>query len=127
MQTQTLLEPVEQTARDIVARTKEDARLWDTETPEQRRKREYDESEAAKVLNQLGRIEEIRAELARASENYRHSSGQSFQRLQAMIGPHAPAEVNKAAKAVADAFDIPLSNAGLKQPPTPKKHSPFED
>ncbi len=95
------------------------------ETPEQRQKREAEEKAQEYTINQLGRIDEIRAQLGRANENYKASTSQVFQRLQAIVGDANPV-VSKAAKAVADEYGIPIDPHGFQQPKLPKgAPSPF--
>ncbi len=97
------------------------------ETPEQRQKREEQERAQQYTTNQLGRIEEIRAALGRANENYKASTSQVFQRLQGMVGDANPV-VSKAAKALADEYDIQIDPHGFTQPKLPKgAPSPFAE
>lgn len=111
----------ERAASDAQARKQRD------ETREDREAREADEQKAAAKLQQLGRVEEIRASLGRNYENYAQSVDQAVTRLRAMVGPATDPEVKKAAEAVADAFDITVTNKGLTQPKLPKgAKDPFE-
>lgn len=116
-------------AREVRERAASDGdlRKQRDETREDREAREADAQKEAAKLQQLGRVEEIRASLGRNYENYAQSVDQAVTRLRAMVGPSTDPEVKKAAEAVADAFDITVTNKGLWQPKLPKgAKSPFE-
>lgn len=116
------------TQLDAVKAARHDAEVEEKrakETPEQRVKREADEKAQEYTVNQLGRLEEIRAQLGRANENYKASTSQMFQRLQGMVGDANPI-VSKAAKAVADEYGIQIDPHGFQQPKLAKGAvSPF--
>lgn len=75
----------------------------------------------------LGRIEEIRGEFARVHDTYVGQSERALSRLEQIAAASGDPEVKKAAKSVAEDYDLTLKVAAMKQPPTPKRHSPFAD
>ena len=117
--------PSEIAVKDLMARVKANGHAVESKT--EREKREAEEASEFTKLQQLGRIEEIRAELARGYENYAHSVDQAMVRLNGMVGGSVDRDVQKAARAVADAYDISLNLGGLKQPKAPKGPSPFAE
>lgn len=125
MHTQKVDPEVQAFADEIRSRAHDDA-LIGIEKAADRERREAAELEMARRVNQLGRVEEVRASLARHAENYASAINQAYRRLQALANDPAP-EVAKAAKAVAAAHELEVSAMGLKQPPTPKGHSPFAE
>lgn len=121
---------VERFSRELQEKAAADGDARETrnsETREAREAREADEQKDAAKLQQLGRVEEIRASLGRNYENYAQSVDQAVTRLRAMVGPATDPDVKKAAEAVADAFDITVTNKGLTQPKLAKgAKNPFE-
>ena len=105
-------------AKVVAARAKE--------TPKQRAEREASETANHAEVARLAEVEQCRIELNRAEDNYQQSIAGTIRKLQTLAGGTGDAAA-KAAKALADEYEIEPHPRVLIQPTAPKGPSPFAE